>query len=209
MITSFKIFESLSNNFYNWFGASKVVDEKGEPLVVYHGSKEEFQEFNHDLIGKNAGTSEGFGFYFTDNKNVAKGYAKDGKLYEVYLKIEKPLNFTKKTITKLQLGKFIKTFDPTGENFLSNYGDVEYDGYNNVLRTAIENEYNHCNNDVDLICSVITAAGGRFKIGFEALYKSLGYDGIIISKPSWGEQKIYVAFFSTHIKNKDSVDFNI
>lgn len=26
-------------NFYRWFGDSKVVDEQGRPLVVYHGSK--------------------------------------------------------------------------------------------------------------------------------------------------------------------------
>jgi hypothetical protein len=210
MITKFKLFESLNENFYKWFGKSKVVDEKGEPLIVYHGSPAIFKEFNHDLIGKHKGTSEGFGFYFTNNKNVAKGYNKDGgKLYEVYLKIEKPLGFTKKTITKIQLSKFIKEFDPTGQDYLSNYGDVEYDGYNKVLRDAIENEYNHNDNDVDLIDGILTAAGGRYKKGFLALYKSLGYDGIIISEPSWEDQKLYVAFFSNHIKSKDSVNFNI
>ena len=26
-------------NFMNWFKGSKVVDKKGNPLVVYHGSK--------------------------------------------------------------------------------------------------------------------------------------------------------------------------
>ena len=31
--------------FKKWFGKSKVVDENGEPLVVYHGTKSEFSEF--------------------------------------------------------------------------------------------------------------------------------------------------------------------
>lgn len=44
---------SRQNRFKNWFGdwindpenASKVVDENGEPLVVYHGTEAEFTEF--------------------------------------------------------------------------------------------------------------------------------------------------------------------
>lgn len=27
--------EYLNDNFWNWFGDSKVVDDKGNPLVVY------------------------------------------------------------------------------------------------------------------------------------------------------------------------------
>jgi len=27
-------------NFWKWFGNSKVVDNQGRPLVVYHGSRE-------------------------------------------------------------------------------------------------------------------------------------------------------------------------
>ena len=45
------------------------------------------------------GTTEGIGFYFTDNQSIAKGYADKGdagKLYEVYLNISKPLNIDSK-----------------------------------------------------------------------------------------------------------------
>lgn len=38
-------------NFVRWFGGSKVVDENGEPLVAYHGSRADILEF---LAGKNA-----------------------------------------------------------------------------------------------------------------------------------------------------------
>lgn len=65
-------------NFWRWFGDSKVVDEQGRPLVVYHGSKERFDIFRTDGINRLA--------FFTDNKDVAKDYGK--KLTEAYLKIE-------------------------------------------------------------------------------------------------------------------------
>lgn len=46
-----------TKNFINWFGdwinnpskASKVVDENGEPLVVYHGTSKKFNTFNTDI----------------------------------------------------------------------------------------------------------------------------------------------------------------
>lgn len=38
-------------NFKEWFGDSKVVDENGEPLVVYHGTGADFNEFKLDDNG--------------------------------------------------------------------------------------------------------------------------------------------------------------
>lgn len=35
-----------SEAFKRWFGDSKVVDENGQPLVVYHGTSEEFDTFD-------------------------------------------------------------------------------------------------------------------------------------------------------------------
>jgi hypothetical protein len=69
--------------FKAWFGdwendpenASKVVDENGEPLVVYHGSKS-FDITEFDLLQSkriSSGLKE-FGFYFTDNKKLAEVY---------------------------------------------------------------------------------------------------------------------------------------
>ena len=38
-------------NFWKWFGDSKVVDEQGRPLIVYHGTNQDFDEF-HDKYHK-------------------------------------------------------------------------------------------------------------------------------------------------------------
>ena len=67
--------------FKNWFGdwendpenASKVVDENGEPLVVYHGSKDNsftiFDSTKNDKGQK--------GFFFTNDSTMASSYGKN------------------------------------------------------------------------------------------------------------------------------------
>ena len=74
--------------FYNWFGDSKVVDEQGRPLVVYHGTNAEFDTFKK--------IERGVGYWFGP-KQTAEEYAKERyekfggeeKIYPVYLKLEK------------------------------------------------------------------------------------------------------------------------
>lgn len=78
--------------FRDWFGdwencpdeASKVRDANGEPLVVYHGSRENFYEFKRWTDGLiNSGH-----FFSPDRKN-ALGYG--GNIYDVYLNLRNPL----------------------------------------------------------------------------------------------------------------------
>lgn len=76
-----------TKSFKDWFGdwendadnASKVVDENGEPMVVYHGTNNEFNifEVGHGTKGK--------GFFFTDSKEMAESYGENVK--EVFLNI--------------------------------------------------------------------------------------------------------------------------
>lgn len=80
--------------FKAWFGdwendpanASKVVDENGEPLVVYHGTTKRFNVFE-----KSKGYSDnwyGLGFYFTDSiSDINKNYTDKG--YDLKQKIKK------------------------------------------------------------------------------------------------------------------------
>lgn len=66
--------------FKRWFGdwennpanASKVIDENGEPLVVYHGTNAEFTVFDNSKSD-----SSYKGFYFTDSKEMAGSYKGD------------------------------------------------------------------------------------------------------------------------------------
>jgi hypothetical protein len=86
--------------FAGWFGDSKVVDEKGEPLVVYHGTKASFDEFSGDAAGSNIDSGKlGQGFYFSTRPELAGAYAASGKgadksgakTISAYLSISNPL----------------------------------------------------------------------------------------------------------------------
>jgi len=68
--------------FKKWFGdwendpknASKVVDENGEPLVVYHGTTKNFTVFNNKKIGKsNYGR---YGHFFTPSQELATDFTR-------------------------------------------------------------------------------------------------------------------------------------
>ena len=62
--------------FKKWFGDSKVVDEDGKPLVVYHGSGSQFTVFDGGKLGNTGAESAKGGFYFTDNKSLARLHAR-------------------------------------------------------------------------------------------------------------------------------------
>ena len=92
--------------FKEWFGdwennpenASKVVDENGEPLVVYHGTGSVFTSFDKEMIGANV-NQDSDGFFFTDKLKSAEEYAnntpwetprENGNVMGVFLSISKP-----------------------------------------------------------------------------------------------------------------------
>ena len=74
------------DNFWKWFGNSKVVDDYNRPLIMYHGTDKEFTKFEKEKIGKKL--LSGKGFYFDSNKSIAKKFGKN--IISCYLKIENP-----------------------------------------------------------------------------------------------------------------------
>ena len=206
--------DTSSPEFKQFFGSSQVVDEDGEPLVVYHGSTEYFDTFNYDKLGQQ-GTSEGRGLYFTSNRDVGVAYQTRGEdgpgiLFEGYLNIEKPLSEDSKTITKDELEQFIRAIDPDGSEYLTNYGDVSFDGYDSVVAKAVEAEYDFSENDVDLINAIMSAGVPDEMEFFRTLKSTLGYDGIITA---WGDKEdggvpIYIAFLPEQAKSVESKAFD-
>jgi SAM-dependent methyltransferase len=102
--------------FKEWFGdwendpenASKVVDENGEPLVVYHGTKQiDIESFKNVRNPKDWGDvfkqykEEGgipyslyrYGFFFSPVKEIANNYTGDntGTLYPVFVSSNNPI----------------------------------------------------------------------------------------------------------------------
>ena len=67
--------QTQTPSFKKWFENSEVVDENGEPLLVYHGSQETFDVFNTELLGKNTGAlSSKKAFFFAREKSAAEEY---------------------------------------------------------------------------------------------------------------------------------------
>ena len=74
--------------------SSKIVDENGEPLVVWHGTREHFYEFEH---GRAVGSGDIYGylgdaFYATNDYETAESYADGGykRTLGLFLNIRNP-----------------------------------------------------------------------------------------------------------------------
>lgn len=214
--------------FKEWFGESTVLNDKGEPLVVYHGSgnKSGIMDggFSHKFTDK-GNDQFGSGFYFTNKKQTAKGYSRSrissdvekigGEsspgIVDAYLTIKRPIITSEKNpkpninLNEAQVRRLIRQApdirDPDGP--LSNWGDVRSEGYEKVLSDAVEN---YVGNE-----SIFPLANDFYHGKAEEFLRNLksatgpfvgkpsGYDGWIHEFPN-GE-KHYVAWFPEQIKS--------
>ena len=101
--------------FKNWFGdwekdpqnASKVVDENGEPRVVYHGTYGDFTVFDKAKIG--SATDYGIwgrGFYFTNMENTPYG----NKKLALFLNFRNPFIFNDYKSAE-EIGDYLNIWD--------------------------------------------------------------------------------------------------
>lgn len=166
--------------FDRWFGDSKVVDENGEPLVVYHGSPAGVPEaFDPAKIGTATDSGDlGRGFYFTRNFDHASVYTAgaDGAQYSsrvtrAYLSLKNPLReFTPDFLGAVERRVAAEKM-PTDQQDWSSVGPSP-EGF---------------------------AAQARAKaITDEA--RARGYDGVWMDNPRFGYEEI-VAFDPTQIKS--------
>lgn len=78
-----------SDAFKAWFGDSKVVDDDGKPLVVYHGTDAEFDAFDLSKAGATDAGLVGSGIYLTPDRRLAEGYGEN--VVEGYASIQNPM----------------------------------------------------------------------------------------------------------------------
>jgi len=200
-------------SFKAWFGNSQLVNADGTPKIMYHGSNSKFDTFNYEHLG-NKGRSEGAGFYFTDDEDIAKGYG--NIVYKAYLKIEKPLDTNYKNFSRAVIQKIIKKIveleqqegiDPQS-GFLSNFGDIDYEGFNSVLNQAVNNHVDE-ENATDFQGSLI-GAGVDPLIVNKSIYHVTGYDGILSHGFGGLKQRggiIYIPFFPNQIKSINNTKY--
>lgn len=85
-IESFKNWKSSNKDKTN---VSKVVDENGEPLLVWHGTTENFDVFSKSWRGATDPGDWGLGFYFSPKKSSSEMYG--NILMPVFLSIKNPV----------------------------------------------------------------------------------------------------------------------
>jgi hypothetical protein len=71
--------------FKNFFGESKVVDAKGKPMQVYHGTSSDFTVFRPSEDGR-----LGRGIYLSSEERLAKGFRGADKLMRLYVSMQNP-----------------------------------------------------------------------------------------------------------------------
>ena len=87
-----------SKAFRKWFGDSKVVDENGEPLRVFHGTNQSFEEFTKSTNAHTKHFGVDFHFFSPDTElagayATAANFNADGneQIIPAFIKMETPL----------------------------------------------------------------------------------------------------------------------
>lgn len=207
-------YQTAKKNFKKWFGDSKVVDENGQPLVVYHGTNADFEIFDYDKIGTN-GTSEGVGFYFTDDIRTAEDYKKqNGNLIKSYVSIKKPLGYdshflsfedVKNIVYKAAELQSEEYEEDLKDSFVSNYADTYSMNFEDAVEETAYMIYSEDKNDTDILGEIAYSAGSEF--ANKAVKLVTGYDGIITngySNEGRGGGTFYIPFTSEQIKSVDN-----
>lgn len=114
--------EEKKENFKKWFGDSKVVDEDGKPLVVYHGTDADFTAFD---MSKGRANMDIQGAFFSPYQEDAEGYG--GKVGAYYLRIENPAS---ESVAYKALNMF-KGQNEAGKKARDYLISKGYDGVNN------------------------------------------------------------------------------
>ena len=173
----------LSKEQQGYFKESKVRNEKGELLVMYHGSPAQFTVFD-----KKKAKSSGYygrGFYFTDSDTHAGQY---GERYEVYLNIKSPVKAGTRNITKEQLKKFVSEIAENEDYGIDNYG------YGATVDSVTDSVYGK--DDFAMLMDLNATCVGDMVETIELFNEINGtdYDGIITPTET-------VAFYPEQIKN--------
>ena len=108
---------------------SQVVDENGEPLVVYHGTESDFFEFKH---GKAVGSGDKFGylgeaFYATNDEDVAQTYG--DRVIPIFLNLKNPYVVNDPAFTSPHsAGSFAKSLNVSTDKVSDLLKSQGYDG---------------------------------------------------------------------------------
>ena len=117
---------------------TKVVDENGNPKVVYHGSKSAFNVFSIDKFGKTDAGYQGKGFYFTPDEKYAQTYGDIQRAF--FLNITNPIDALKNEVEAFAFGSdTVEDVMARVENSKEDLGD-KYESFVAIVRETITPE---------------------------------------------------------------------
>lgn len=167
-------------NFWNWFGDSVTVDSKNRPIVFYHGTNADIDNFkplipttNTNMFGDEYSAIRA-GIFMTPDRSMSNHFANraNGNVVPVYLKMENPANLIK------NFGSVLDALDNTDYNTRM-FNQVQYHW------ELFDEEY-----------------GGQHLVN---ALKQCGYDGVIFmdDEPVEGGKQFpsYVVFSNSQIKS--------
>jgi hypothetical protein len=134
--------------FKNWFKNSKVVDKKGNPIVVYHGNPD-LRGFKETYIFKSR-FADDKSFFFTDNYAMAKSYANPQRAWDyqnaeegvigLYLSLQNPLIVNANNQIWRKFETTIDGVDIVGTRDLIKYAQSK--NYDGVIVQNVRDFYN-------------------------------------------------------------------
>ena len=201
-------------------GVSRLVDENGEPLAVWHGSPNGgFTEFDRSRISMLSVLSQqGAGFYFTDRQEWAREYTKrkspltgktsrgeNPEVYEVFLNVANPLDVSegKRTLTAQQIVSIVSSSD---YDFAKRFWKKRLLNSSDSSDASVYEAYAHSvagYSDKEVLSEIVKwfRREDADKL-LEAFQKHTGYDGVVEKVKSGDKEgRVYVAFSPTQIKS--------
>ena len=177
----------LSKGQIEYFKDSKIRDEEGNLLTLYHTTDADFNEFDVNKFGLNTG-GKIKGIYLTDK---ALGVYGD-KVIESYVNITNPVTIDSKNITKEQFAELLK---------------------GKVSESNIEGAWRYYQNANDL--NILYAIQEQYRRNrnyqnnqefYDNVKRITGYDGLIYSGQQYYTNGMvsYVAFNSNQVKRVDN-----
>lgn len=163
--------------FIEWFDGSQVIDKEGNPLIVFHGTNEDFSEFNgFDKFN-----------YFAEDKAYADRFRnEDGHTKEVYLSIKNPLDLTQFGTEEVHRKAFVSFLE-------AKVGKLRPEQIEAI----------GANNEKAPVWMFLREDGFAFRKAIE----EAGYDGIKQIENIPGEKQgntTWVAFESSQVKSVDN-----
>lgn len=176
-------------NFWNWFGDSKVVDDQGDPLVVFHGSKTQFHTFDNSVNqDKERQMGAEFGFFFTDDITVARRFLNPNVSINEYMQLRNDVFKNKDNFDAAQdINSYIKNLE-----FEKKYGGMSDADYEYCIKEVQDNinelcsltgkDWNEMIEAIDLLCkieqNIRDEQEENDKTFLKQLYENAGVDNI-------------------------------